>query len=292
MAHDYSLKIIFKFAISLSRRVFQYLKCLPARNYLNRLTRNESMDPWVGEVRVDERSDFFSLILINIGINEKTPLYCIVVSRHDPRAWHFTWYLLWLFYLKDVSGSSSRTLPTNVFLHRKERHDQKFIFLQNSGFSSSRFLYLSPTLPAFKIYLKWRLRDLWTPYEAKVTGHRLRVDRKLEGPSSPLHQPRLLLFPLLTSRLSSLGGHIVVFPELRPETFMSRSSCFRDRITDRTLPAVPRLFAISVRAIGARSIFQLIHFLSVAILIILIQIFVKHFISVCATSCRIWKLLD
>lgn len=84
----------------------------------------------------------------------------------------------------------------------------------------------------------------------------------------------------------------MVLPELRPETFMSRSSYFRDRITDRTLPAVPRLLAISVRAIGARSIFQLVHFLPVAILKILIQIFVEHFMStVCATSYRGMKLI-
>lgn len=83
------------------------------------------------------------------------------------------------------------------------------------------------------------------------------MERETEGPSSPLHQPRLLLFPLLTyPPPPPSGGHIVVLPELRPETFMSRSSCSRDRITDRALPAVPRLLVISVRAVGARSIFQ------------------------------------
>lgn len=54
-------------------------------------------------------------------------------------------------------------------------------------------------------------------------SYRSRVDQELEGPSSPLHQPRLLLLPLLSS-YPYHGDHVVVLSELRSESFMSRFS--------------------------------------------------------------------
>lgn len=123
-----------------------------------------------------------------------------------------------------ISDSSSETLLTDAFLCREKRHGQKFAFSKGDGLPLS--LSLSFSFPLFHVAGFQDILEAattWPLNPVRSRSYRSRVDQELEGPSSSLHQPRLLLLPLLSSHPYH-EDHVVVLSELRSETFMSRSS--------------------------------------------------------------------
>jgi len=196
----------------------------------------------------NERNNFLSLYLINVGANRrKARIATILVALCAT---------LWPFYSKNISGFASRTLLANV-LRAPERASRSRVY-----FFTRRWIFsLSPPFRRSRLS-RYTWSDHYVTFEPPVRSknYRSRVDREPEGPSFTATSTSITpLSALNLPRPSPRRDHIAVLPELRPETFMSRSSCFRDRITDRTLPAASRPLAISVRASGARPIFQLIH---------------------------------
>lgn len=116
----------------------------------------------------------------------------------------------------------SEMLLTNAFLCREKRHGQKFAFSKGNGLLL--FLSLLHLLLFHVVSFQDILEAATTwPLNVRSRSYRSRVDQEPEGPSSPLHQPRLLLFPLLSSH-SYHWDHVVVLSELRSESFMSRFS--------------------------------------------------------------------